>query len=236
MKNRTKLILLMGLVLVILIAVILLPIYEWILIGTGWADSHRRLAWFAYIAVYTVATILVFPGTILTLTAGFLFGIPVGIAVVSVGSLSGASCAFFIGRFLAHDWAKNRMKRFQKFEKLEIATRHKGFLIVLLTRLSPLFPFNLLNYAFGLTAVRFRDYFFASWIGMTPAIALYVSIGSTTKNVTELASQGIQGQSAEKLLLIVGLIATLILAVIIMRLATKVLDRELIKKIERNPE
>ena len=97
------------------------------------------------------------------------------------------------------------MKRFQKFEKLEIATRHKGFLIVLLTRLSPLFPFNLLNYAFGLTAVRFRDYFFASWIGMTPAIALYVSIGSTTKNVTELASQGIQGQSAEKLLLIVAL-------------------------------
>ena len=204
MKNRTKLILLMGLVLVILIAVILLPIYEWILIGTGWADSHRRLAWFAYIAVYTVATILVFPGTILTLTAGFLFGIPVGIAVVSVGSLSGASCAFLIGRFLARDWAKNRMKRFQKFVKLEIATRHKGFLIVLLTRLSPLFPFNLLNYAFGLTAVRFRDY--------------------------------LQGQSAEKLLLIVGLIATLILAVIIMRLATKVLDRELIKKIERNPE
>ena len=236
MGNRTKLVLLIGLVLLALIAVMLLPIYEWVLIGTKWADSHRTLAWFAYIAIYTAATILIVPGTILTLTAGFLFGIPVGVAVVLVGSLSGASCAFVIGRFLARDWAKNRMKRFQQFKKIDKATRHKGFLIVLLTRLSPLFPFNLLNYAFGLTAVRFRDYLVASWIGMTPAIVLYVSIGSTTKNVTELASQGIQGQSAEKLLLVAGLIATLILAVIIMRVATKAFDRELTKKIEHNPE
>lgn len=234
MRNRTKLIVLAGLALLILAVVILLPVHEWVVIGTKWTDSHRTLAWVVYIAAYTAATILIIPGTILTVTAGFLFGVPIGVALVSVGSLSGASCAFLIGRFLARDWAKNRMRNFQKFKALDIATRHKGFIIVLLTRLSPLFPFNLLNYAFGLTAVRFRDYVLASWIGMTPAIILYVSIGSATKNVTELASQGIQGQGPQKLLLVAGLIATLLLATIIMRIATKTLDQQLTKKMDNN--
>ena len=234
MRNRTKLIVLAGLALLILAVVILLPVHEWVVIGTKWTDSHRTLAWVVYIAAYTAATILIIPGTILTVTAGFLFGVPIGVALVSVGSLSGASCAFLIGRFLARDWAKNRMRNFQKFKVLDIATRHKGFIIVLLTRLSPLFPFNLLNYAFGLTAVRFRDYVLASWIGMTPAIILYVSIGSATKNVTELASQGIQGQGPQKLLLVAGLIATLLLATIIMRIATKTLDQQLTKKMDNN--
>ena len=234
MRNRTKLIFLAGLILLILVVVILLPVNEWVLIGTKWTDSHPTLAWVAYIAAYTAATILIIPGTILTVTAGFLFGAPVGVALVSIGSLSGASCAFLIGRFLARDWAKNRMRNFQKFKALDIATRHKGFIIVLLTRLSPLFPFNLLNYAFGLTAVRFRDYVLASWIGMIPAIILYVSIGSATKNVTELASQGFQGQGPQKLLLVAGLIATLLLATIIMRIATKTLDQQLTKKMDNN--
>ena len=234
MRNRTKLIVLAALVLLVLVVVILLPVHEWVVIGTKWTDSHRTLAWVVYIAAYTAATILIIPGTILTVTAGFLFGVPIGVALVSVGSLSGASCAFLIGRFLARDWAKNRMRNFQKFKALDIATRHKGFIIVLLTRLSPLFPFNLLNYAFGLTAVRFRDYVLASWIGMTPAIILYVSIGSATKNVTELASQGIQGQGPQKLLLVAGLIATLLLATIIMRIATKTLDQQLTKKMDNN--
>jgi uncharacterized membrane protein YdjX (TVP38/TMEM64 family) len=234
MRNRTKLIVLAALVLLVLVVVILLPVHEWVVIGTKWTDSHRTLAWVVYIAAYTAATILIIPGTILTVTAGFLFGVPIGVALVSVGSLSGASCAFLIGRFLARDWAKNRMRNFQKFKVLDIATRHKGFIIVLLTRLSPLFPFNLLNYAFGLTAVRFRDYVLASWIGMTPAIILYVSIGSATKNVTELASQGIQGQGPQKLLLVAGLIATLLLATIIMRIATKTLDQQLTKKMDNN--
>ena len=234
MRNRTKLIVLAALVLLVLVVVILLPVHEWVVIGTKWTDSHRTLAWVVYIAAYTAATILIIPGTILTVTAGFLFGVPIGVALVSVGSLSGASCAFLIGRFLARDWAKNRMRNFQKFKVLDIATRHKGFIIVLLTRLSPLFPFNLLNYAFGLTAVRFRDYVLASWIGMTPAIILYVSIGPATKNVTELASQGIQGQGPQKLLLVAGLIATLLLATIIMRIATKTLDQQLTKKMDNN--
>ena len=236
MRNRTKLIFLAGLVLLILVAVILLPVHEWVLIGTKWTNSHPTLAWVVYIAAYTAATILIIPGTILTVTAGFLFGVPIGVALVSVGSLSGASCAFLIGRFLARNWAKSRMRSFQKFKTLDIATRHKGFIIVLLTRLSPLFPFNLLNYAFGLTAVRFRDYVLASWIGMTPAIVLYVSIGSATKNVTELASQGTQGQDTQKLLFVAGLIATLLLAAIIMHIATKTVDQQLAKKMGNNPE
>lgn len=108
-----------------------------------------------------------------------------------------------------------------------LATHHEGFTIVFLTRLSPVFPFNLLNYAFGLTAVRLRDYFLASWIGMLPGTILYVYIGSVAKDLTELTSGDIQSGMAGRLLLLVGLAATLILTILITRKATRILNAHL---------
>lgn len=219
-----------------LLAVATLPVAEWLSVGVAWIEAHRTLAWLVYIGAYTAAAVLVIPGTILTLAAGLVFGIPVGVMLVSVGSLTGASAAFLVGRFLARDWVTQRIESLPSFRALDKATQHKGFIIVLLTRLSPLFPFNLLNYAFGLTAVRFRDYVLASWIGMAPAIVLYVYIGSAAKSLADLTGDGIESGAGGRALFVVGLIATLVLTVLITRVATKTLTRHLESEMAGSPE
>lgn len=210
-----------------LAAVALLPVREWLAVALIWTESHRYLAWIIFIAIYLVATVLVIPGSILTLSAGFVFGVPVGAMLVSVGSLLGACAAFGVGRFFARDWVAGRIEKWRKFGALDKAAGHEGFVIVLLARLSPLFPFNLLNYAFGLTAVRFRDYLFASWIGMAPAIVLYVYIGSAAQSLTEIAGGEIRAGTGGTVLFAVGLAATLVLTIFITRKATRVLAQHL---------
>lgn len=192
-----------------------------------WVGAHRDLAWAVYIGAYVVATVIVVPGTLLTLGAGFLFGLPLGVATVSAGSVLGASCAFLIGRFLARDWIAQHVAGRTRLHALDRATRRNGFLVVFLVRLSPLFPFNLVNYALGVTGVRFRDYFLASWIGMLPATVLYVYIGTLAKSVTELTSGTTSGGWGDRALLIVGLLATIALTVLIARKARRALDTQL---------
>ena len=210
-----------------LTAVVLLPVRDWLTAALLWTETHRYLSWILFIALYLIATVLVIPGTILTLAAGFTFGVPVGAMLVSAGSLAGACAAFVVGRFFVRDWVAGRIATWRTFDALDKAAGQAGFIIVLLTRLSPLFPFNLLNYAFGLTAVRFRDYLFASWIGMAPAIVLYVYIGSAAQSLTELADGDIEAGVSDRVLFAGGLIATLILTVIITRKATRVLAQHL---------
>ena len=101
MKRSLKPILLLVFIAGMLLAVATLPVREGMSVAISWIEDHRTLAWIIYIATYTVATVLVIPGSILTLGAGFLFGLPVGVMVVSIGSLLGAASAFLVGRFLA---------------------------------------------------------------------------------------------------------------------------------------
>lgn len=220
--------LLLALFLVAMLAVVaLLPVRQWLTVALMWTESHRYLAWIMFIGMYLAATVLVVPGTILTLAAGFAFGVPVGAMLVSAGSLAGASAAFLLGRFFARDWVAGRVAQWRTFDALDKAAGQEGFVIVLLTRLSPLFPFNLLNYAFGLTAVRFGDYVLASWIGMAPAIVLYVYIGSAVQSVTELAEGEFDAGAGGTVLFAAGLIATLVLTIFITRKATRTLARHL---------
>jgi uncharacterized membrane protein YdjX (TVP38/TMEM64 family) len=236
MIRRYKPLLLIGLLAVMLSAAALLPLGDWLTAGVAWIEAHRALAWAAYVSAYVVATVLVIPGSILTLAAGFIFGLPLGVALVSAGSVLGASCAFLMGRFLARDWIAQRIAGMPRFNALDQATRHEGFLIVLLARLSPLFPFNLLNYALGLTGVRFRDYFLASWIGMLPATVLYVYIGSAAMDLAQLSSGELQGGMTGRALFVAGLVATLVLTVLITRKATSTLAQHLERELADNPE
>ena len=236
MSSKIKPILLIVFIAGMLVAVATLPVREWLSVSISWIESHRTLAWLIYIAAYTAAAVLVIPSAILTLAAGFIFGVPIGVILVSVASLTGAAAAFLVGRFLARDWVTQRIADFPSFRALDKATRNEGFIIVLLSRLSPLFPFNLLNYAFGLTAVRFRDYALASWIGMAPAIVLYVYIGSATKSLADLTGDGIESGVRGTTLFVVGLIATLLLTVFVTRIATKILGRHLQHEAVENPE
>ena len=173
------------------------------------------------------ATVLMIPGSLLTLAAGFLFGLGYGFAMVSFASVAGASLAFLIGRFFARDWVAERLQSFPKFAALDAAVGERGGLIVFLTRLSPVFPFNLLNYAFGLTAVRFWTYAGLSWIGMMPATLLYVYLGSIASDLTSLLSGEVADSPLGNWPLYVGLIATLVLTIFVSRIATKTLSEKL---------
>lgn len=230
MSRGLKPLLLVVLVVALLAAVAWLPVRDVLEAGIRWIDGHSTLAWLAFVLGYVAAAVLLVPGSILTLGAGFLFGLPLGVVLVSAGSVLGATAAFLVGRFLAREWVAERTAGMTRLNALDSATRHEGFTIVLLARLSPLFPFNLLNYALALTGVSLRDYVLASWIGMLPATVLYVYIGSLAMDLTELTG-GVDGGWATRALLIVGFAATLALTVLITRKATRALNRHLEEEI-----
>lgn len=177
-----------------------------------------------FTAVYVIACVLAMPASILTLAAGFLFGIWKGYAVVAVGSVAGASAAFWIGRTAGREWVRRKAERHPKFSAVDGAVTRSGFKIVMLTRLSPIFPFNLQNFAYGATGVAFRDYAWATWIGMIPGTVMFVYLGSAMKNIAEIFSGNVQGGAALKL---VGLAATVAVTVLVTREASRALKRSI---------
>lgn len=225
--TRFRVIVLIALAATVAAAVIWLPIAEWLTVGIAWVDAHPMLAWPVFVGSYIIATVLALPGSVLTLAAGFVFGLPLGVALTSVASLTGATSAFLIGRYLARGWVEQRIDSNRTFKALDAATRREGFVIVFLARLSPAFPFNLLNYGLALTAVRLRDYFFASWIGMLPGTVLYVYLGAAAGDLSQLLSGNVDSGLAGRVLLIGGLIATVLLTAIITRKASQALRRHL---------
>jgi uncharacterized membrane protein YdjX (TVP38/TMEM64 family) len=227
MKRGPKALLFAVILVVLAAAVALLPVREWLILGISWIDAHRTQAWIAYVLAYVVATVLLMPGSILTVPAGFVFGLPLGVVLVSAGSVLGAACAFGVGRFFAREWVAARVARLPRFKALDRATRNQGFVIVLLARLSPLFPFNLLNYGLGVTGVRFRDYILASWIGMLPGTVLYVYLGTLAQDLTQLTTGQVEGGWPGRALFVAGFVATLILTVLVTRKATRALGTHL---------
>jgi uncharacterized membrane protein YdjX (TVP38/TMEM64 family) len=203
------------------------PLSPWITGAETWTQLHRETASALFVAVYVLAAVLFVPGSILTLAAGYLFGLPLGVALTSAGSLLGSAAAFVVGRFVARDWVAQRVATWPRFRALDAALRHDGFPIVLLARLSPLIPYNLLNYGLSITAARFRDYLPATWIGMLPAIVLYVYTGSLAKSLTTLTSGGRPPSWAAHAFLSVGFAATAALTVLITRRATRILRERL---------
>lgn len=222
-----RLLLIVVLIAAVAVGVLWLPLRDWLAFGIAWVELHPTLAWPAFIGTYVIATVLAMPASILTLASGFVFGLPLGVALTSAGSTLGACSAFAIGRYLAREWIARRIASDRRFEALDLATHHGGFTIVFLSRLSPLFPFNLLNYGLALTSVRFRDYALATWIGMLPVTTLYVYIGAAASDLRELFSGGAETGVAGRVLLFGGLAATVALTVLVTRKARQALDRHL---------
>ena len=192
-----------------------------------WIESLGALGAIAFIALYIIATVAFFPGSILTLGAGVIFGAVWGSFYVFIGATLGATAAFLVGRYLARGWVAGKIADNKKFAAIDEAVGREGLKIVLLTRLSPIFPFNLLNYGFGITGVSLKDYFIGS-LGMIPGTILYVYIGSLAGN---LAMIGTKTQPTNPTLQwairILGLIATVAVTVYVTRIARKALEKEL---------
>src|SRR5581483_6192353 len=136
-----------------------------------------------FVLLYVATTVAVLPAVVLTLGAGAVFGVVRGFVLVSIGATLGATLAFLIGRHLAREAVMKRLAGNATVVAIDTAVARDGWKIVLLTRLSPLFPFVFLNYMFGLTRVPLGEYVVASAIGMMPAIALYTYLGSLAGDV-----------------------------------------------------
>ena len=167
---------------VLLIAVILAGVLLARFLGLGrqvgalrdWIQGLGAWGPVVFMVFYALSEVVAIPGSLLSVTAGALFGSLVGMIVVSIGATAGASLAFLIARYVARDAVVKRFSHKESFQRLDRMTEERGALIVALTRLIPLFPFNLLNYGFGLTRVPFRTYVFWSWLCMMPGILVYV--------------------------------------------------------------
>ncbi len=196
-----------------------------------WIENLGGWAPVIFILVYIVACVLFLPGSILTLGAGLIFGVGFGSIYVSIGATLGATAAFLVGRYLARGWVARKVAGNAKFQAIDEAVAREGWKIVLLTRLSPVFPFNLLNYAFGVTRVSLRDYFFASWIGMLPGTVLFVYIGSLAGSLANLGAKSDRTRTpAEWALYGVGLLATIVVTVYVTRLAKRALAQRISAK------
>jgi uncharacterized membrane protein YdjX (TVP38/TMEM64 family) len=188
-----------------------------------WVNGLGAIGAIAFIALYIAATVAFFPGSILTLGAGVLFGVVLGSLYVFLGATLGATAAFLVGRYLARGWVSKKIEGNTKFHAIDEAVGREGFKIVLLTRLSPVFPFNLLNYAYGVTGVSLKDYVLAS-IGMIPGTLMYVYIGSLAGSIATIGT-GTQptNPSIQWAIRIIGFIATVAVTVYVTRVARKAL-------------
>jgi uncharacterized membrane protein YdjX (TVP38/TMEM64 family) len=195
-------------------------ILEWIVQYGVWGGL-------IFAGVYVVTTVLFLPGSILTLGGGAIFGLLGGVVWVSLGSTLGATGAFLVGRYIARDWVSKKIKGNVTFMAIDDAVRREGWKIVFLTRLSPILPFNILNYGLGLTQVSLRDYILASWIGMLPGTVMYVYMGSLAGSLADLAAGGRVRSVGEWALYGVGLLATVVVTLLVTKLARKALSQQI---------
>lgn len=174
---------------------------------------------------YVAAVLALLPGSALTLAAGALFGLVGGTIVASLASTTGAALAFLIGRYLARHRIQALLPRYPRFDALDKAINENGWKIVALLRLSPAVPFNLQNYLYGLTGIRFWPYVLTSWLAMLPTTFLYVYLGHLGREGLQVADGQVRRlrSNAEWTMLILGLLATIALTVYLTRLARKTL-------------
>ncbi len=231
MKNR-KAVLLGLIVLAVGIGFLFLPVKAWTLALQGWIKGLGLLGPVVFALLYVIATVLLIPGSALTLAAGAIFGLWIGAATVIVGANLGALGSFWLAktrlRAKVSEWAAAN----PKFAALDRAIGQNGFKMVTLTRLSPAFPFTLLNYFLGLTSVRTGAYVLANLLGMLPATFLYVYFGSLAGDTLTGAATGSGGSASmwQFALKMVGLIATIAVVVFVTRTA-----RKAIAEAEREP-
>lgn len=178
----------------------------------AWVRAQGVLAPMAYAALYAVAVPLLVPGSLLTLTAGALFGLWPGVLVVFAGAVTGSTLSFLVSRHLARPWVEARVRSHPRFRAIDQAVEAEGTRMVFLLRLTPLIPFTALNYLLGITRIRWRDMVLAS-PGMLPGTFLYVYYGHVIGDVTAVAAGARPPRSAAQYaLLAAGLVAAALVA------------------------
>ncbi|XP_020265395.1 uncharacterized protein LOC109840967 [Asparagus officinalis] len=205
---------------------ILKDFLEWIKLNLGpWGPLVLALS-------YIPLTVLAVPASILTLGGGYLFGLPLGFIADSIGATIGATAAFLLGRTIGRPYVISKLKDYPKFQAVAIAIQRSGFKIVLLLRLVPLLPFNMLNYLLSVTPVGIGEYMLASWLGMMPITLALVYVGTTLKDLSDVTHGWSEVSTSRWVFIISGFVVSAILMVCI----TKVAKSSLEKALAENPE
>jgi uncharacterized membrane protein YdjX (TVP38/TMEM64 family) len=210
----------------LLILARVLPVADWLFKFNDRVAHLGLLGVLLFMLVYVAATVLLFPASILTIGAGFIFGVVSGTLIVSIAATAGAALAFLTARYLARNQVETRFAGNPAFKRIDRAIGERGAGLIFLLRLSPLVPFNVSNYIYGLTSVKFWPYVLASWVGMLPGTLLYVYLGTAGR----LGLGGAVGRSSahsiwEYALFGVGLLATIVVTVLVTRIARKELSK-----------
>jgi len=192
-----------------------------------WAKSLGPWGPILFILVYALTCIFFFPSIIFTFAGGFLFGLFPAVLYSLIGQGMGSLSAFLIGRYLARDYVTRAFSKNKNFHRIDHAIRKKGWKIIALCRLSPIFPFLVGNYGFGLTNITARSYLGASLLGTIPSTTVYTYMGSVSANIAALGMEGRARTMPEWILLIGGLIITMALVFYIRRISRDALSRDL---------
>ncbi|KAK4433985.1 TVP38/TMEM64 family membrane protein [Sesamum alatum] len=229
-----KIFLLLLLVSAIIIACFTLPIEKILKDFLAWIEQDLG-PWgpFVLAVAYIPLTILSVPASVLTLGGGYLFGLPVGFIADSVGSTLGAGAAFLLGRALGRSFIICKLEDYPKFRSVRIAIQRSGFKIVLLLRLAPLVPFNLLNYLLSLTPVPMGEYMLATWLGMIPITLALVYVGTTLKDLSDVTHGLNKFSKARWAFIVLSLLVSVILMICVTLVAKEALDKALAEEDER---
>lgn len=193
-------------------------------VATAWVRRAGAWAPITFIALYAIACIAFVPASLLTLAGGAIFGLWAGIGLVIVGATLGAACSFLIARYAARSRVERWLGGNTRLKAIDEAVGAEGRRIMILLRLSPAFPFTAMNYALGLTRVRFADFIIAM-IGILPGTALYVYTGAVAGAVVSAAAGAPARSTGYYVVLALGLIATLAVTLLVTRLARQALAR-----------
>ncbi|MGP1371559.1 MAG: TVP38/TMEM64 family protein [Almyronema sp.] len=210
----------LGIAVVVLLS-LLLPTKEWAVAIDQWLKSLGPLAFPAFVAIYVVATVCGLPNVIFVLVAGTVFGLLNGVLSASVADTIGAIACFVLGRTLIRRQVKAWIGQNSQFDRLDQAVAKKGWKILLLSRLAPMIPSNVLNYGFSLTQVKFWQYLLCTWVGMLPVLSFYVYIGYFGMSLL-----GRDTKPGVLVLQIGGLLAAIAAAIYTTRLAQKALSND----------
>lgn len=191
----------------------------------SWVESLGAPAPVVYVALYILVCVLVIPGSILTLGAGAVFGVARGTLFTAVGATAGATVAFLLGRTLLRGWVSQKVSSSPRLQAVDEAVGMEGGRLVFLLRLSPLIPFSISNYVYGITKVPTGQYIVATFVGMLPGILLYSYIGSLVRRIAELGSSGVTTSPAEWTLYAVGLVATVVATLRVTIVARRALNQ-----------
>ena len=167
-----------------------LPIADWLVGLESWARQYPLAGAVAYVLLTVVATVLLLPGWVSMMLGGLIFGLSLGIAYAMLGIIGGAAAAFLVGRTVARKWVERRIAGNVHLLALDDALDEQAFTIVALTRVALIFPFNLLNYAYGVTRVNIGAYSAGTAVGMLPIVGIYVYLGTLAQDMSQILSEG----------------------------------------------